>query len=483
MFSKIDPSLTLEKLRNSTENQYYDRKSARIAPKDVARHLSAFANANGGILAVGIEDNGVVTGIGDKENELRQIPAQFLAFIPQYQVEVIDCIDNLGQPQQIFLYHIEPVVDAIVALKSGKVYLRQGDHSNELDAENLLRLEYSRGIRRYEEQRCFDAVLEDLDNDLIQEYLKKLGSVVSSPLDLLKSRGLIKEKNGEFLLTNACVLLFAKNPTQFFPNARVRFIRYEGLTAHVGTQMNIVKDVTLESPLPRLLNDAKVLIAAQMREFQTLDRDGLFKKIPEYPEFAWLEGLVNAVTHRDYSISGDYIRILMFDDRIEFISPGKLPSIVTVENIKNTRFSRNPIIARVLADFGWVRELNEGVKRIYLDMESLFLDPPEFSEPNCTVKLVLKNNIAARSVRQIDNIQNFADKLAAQKLEPLELQIVVYIANCGKCTVKQLLQLTGKSRVTLNKRLLRLSSPPLEFIKEIKLSVNDPTKYYVLNTK
>ena len=104
------------------------------------------------------------------------------------------------------------------------------------------------------------------------------------------------------------------------------------------------------------------------------------KEYLKYPEFAWLEGLVNAVTHRDYSISGEYIRVTMFDDRIEFLSPGRLPSIVTVENIQTTRFSRNPLIARVLSDFGWVRELNEGVKRIYTDMKLYFLDPPIFSD-------------------------------------------------------------------------------------------------------
>ena len=101
----------------------------------------------------------------------------------------------------------------------------------------------------------------------------------------------------------------------------------------------------------------------------------------------------------------------MYDDRIEFSSPGRLPSIVTVDNIQTTRFSRNPVIARVLSDFGWVRELNEDVKRIYTDMASYFLDPPVFSEPNGnTVLLVLKNNIAARSLRRMESQRIVFDK-------------------------------------------------------------------------
>ena len=126
----------------------------------------------------------------------------------------------------------------------------------------------------------------------------------------------------------------------------------------------------------------------------------MFQNIPEYPEFSWLEGVVNAVTHREYGMSGSYIKITMFDDRLEIRSPDKLPNIVNIDNIQITRYSRNPRIARVLTEFGWVRELNEGVKRIFSDMKDLYLDPPEYSEPEQTVRLILKNNIAIRSIRQ-----------------------------------------------------------------------------------
>ena len=88
-------------------------------------------------------------------------------------------------------------------------------------------------------------------------------------------------------------------------------------------------------------------------------------------------------------MEGKYIKVTMYDDRLEIESPGKLPNIVTVDNIRSTNFSRNPRMARVLADFGIVKELNEGVKRIYSDMENYFLEAPEYSEPGGqTVKLV-----------------------------------------------------------------------------------------------
>ena len=107
----------------------------------------------------------------------------------------------------------------------------------------LAALEYSKGIKSYESRIVDDATIEDLDEELIQEYAKLLGTTASSSFDLLKGRGLIKEKNGQIKITVAAILLFGKAPTQFLPGARVRFLRYEGVTAEVGTRFNLVKDI------------------------------------------------------------------------------------------------------------------------------------------------------------------------------------------------------------------------------------------------
>lgn len=475
--SAIDPTLTVDRLQHLAENQYFERKSARISDRDIAHQISAMANASGGIITVWVENDGEITGIDDKrENELRQIPIDFLQMIPQHKVEVINISGT-----KIFLFHILPMPDVVIKGKDGEAYLRVGDTSRKLSSEQLLELEYSKGIRSVESRIIEEASLEDLDHDLIEEYCKLLDLHVSSPLDILKSRGLIRQKGDSWSITVAAILLFGKIPTQFLPSARVRFLRYEGTTAGVGIEFNVVKDITIEKPLHELITECKQLIASQMREFQQLGKDGKFRKIPEYPEFAWLEGLVNAVTHRDYSVSGDYIRVTMFDDRIEFLSPGQLPSIVTVENIQTTRFSRNPLIARVLSDFGWVRELNEGVKRIYTDMKLYFLDPPIFSEPNKkTVQLVLKNNIAARSLRKMEGLKSIAIPDWA-KLKPLDRDIIYYIANIEHCTPRQLEERVGRSRQTILqhvKKLLKENGGPIE---EHSSSPNDPTKYYTID--
>ena len=93
----------------------------------------------------------------------------------------------------------------------------------------------------------------------------------------------------------------------------------------------------------------------------------------------------------------------MYDDRLEIFSPGKLPNLVTVENIRETRFSRNPQIARVFTEFGLVRGLNDGVKRIYADMKEQNLDSPIYTESDKSVTLILKNRIEERNINGKSN--------------------------------------------------------------------------------
>ena len=217
-------------------------------------------------------------------------------------------------------------------------------------------------------------------------------------------------------------------------------------------------------------------VRTQLREFQYLD-DGQFKTLPEYPEFAWFEGIVSAVTHRNYSIFGDYIRIMMFDDRLEIHSPGKLPNIVTVENIKHERFSRNPRIARTLTEFGWVREMNEGVKRIYSEMESYFLHEPKYTELGNKVVLTLENNIVSRHLRVNDKMMKKYDEF--NDLNDDEKAILHIMYNTGeKMTTALAARITNRGRNFASKLLKSLVNK--EILEWHGTSKQDRNQYYTL---
>lgn len=280
---------------------------------------------------------------------------------------------------------------------------------------------------------------------------------------------------------NAGALLFSEYPGKFMPQARVRVLRVNGTKLATGSRMNIVKDRTFDGPLPKQIEGAKELISSLLREFQFLGKGGRFKVIPEYPEFAWFEGLVNAVTHRSYAFSGDYIRIVMYDDRMEVLSPGRLPNIVTLENMRYTRFSRNPVIARALVEMGWVRELNEGVQRIYDEMASFFLNEPTYSEPNnASVLLTLENSATSRVLRQHDKLETSVGKDVLEGLNEYEIAAMQIAMSRSRVTTKTLGKALGKGPTLCARTLKRLANDR-GLLDWHGSSTHDPSQYYSLS--
>lgn len=319
--------------------------------------------------------------------------------------------------------------------------------------------------------------MNDVDLDLVRQYKEKLNTTLNLE-EILEARGLLK--NGH--LTNAGILLFGKYPTKYLPNARLRLLKYDGVKMETGSRLNIVKEINYEIPIPKIIQEVRKAISIQLREFQFLDANGLFQIIPEYPEFAWFEGIVNSLTHRNYAILGDYIRVSLYDDRMEVFSPGKLPNVVTLENMINTRYSRNLRIARVLSEFGWVKELNEGVKRIYDEMQSLFLKSPTFSEPNQnSVLLVLENSITSRRLRNDDKLSKVFNDDILKSLNEYELMIIQYLMVNETITLKIARERLNRGETLVRRQLKSLEEKNL--IEWHGSNKSDPTQYYSLNVR
>ena len=148
----------------------------------------------------------------------------------------------------------------------------------------------------------------------------------------------------------------------------------------------------------------------------------------------------------------------LFDDRLEILSPGKLSGFVTLENMKTKRYSRNPQIARVLTEFGIVRELNEGVKRIYSEMQRFYLKDPIYSEPDHhSVLLVLDNNIVMRSKRKNETmLKNSEIEQKWEQLNYQERQVLQAIYDKGEITSSEVADIIKRGKTTAVKLLNRL---------------------------
>ena len=394
--SKIYPALTLEVMTSREEGQYYDVKSAQKKPSDLADIVSAYANAEGGIVVIGISDKtrrveGVNAQGEEKINNFLNLPKDCCNPMPEYRHEFVDVMNDAGKPDRLILLHIKPSVDRVISTSKDEVFLRIGDKTRKLTVEEIRQLEYEKGVAHYEEEVCQYATMDDLDQELLDAYRQKIGAVHQTNEQVLRARQFIVKRHGEEALTNAAVLLFGKNVRGFFPHCRIRYIKVNGTVMRTGADFNVVKDRSFDLPLLRLIPEAKRFISDQLEERTKLEADGRFHTYPEYPEFAWVESITNAVCHRQWGLRGDYILVAKYDDRLEIKSPGRLPNIVTVDNIFTTRFARNPIISRVLTEMELVRELNEGVPRVFSVMKDAGLPEPEIIETAANVTVVLFN--------------------------------------------------------------------------------------------
>ena len=157
----------------------------------------------------------------------------------------------------------------------------------------------------------------------------------------------------------------------------------------------------------QVIEKALEFVRSQIKERTYLGADTRFVTEPEYPEFAWKELIVNAVAHRDYSIKGTDIQIKMFDDRLTVESPGTLPGIVRLNNMRHVHFSRNPKIAQFLHEYEYVQEFGEGVDRLYEVMETAGLPQPEYRVEAFMLYATIRNtkNAAAVQVAVQDTVQ------------------------------------------------------------------------------
>ena len=424
--------MTIEDIKDRPEGQTFDCKSVKIEPKALAVPIVAMANADGGMLAIGISDKTRrIEGIDQHTahvNELLKVP--FSLCIPSVNIrpEYIPCIDSEGKPNHVLLLHI-PASATLHANQADEVFMRVGDSSRKLGFEERMSLMYDKGERYFEDTAAYDATIEDIDFNYVQDLLNVIG-YTKSPLEYLKeNNNFITYKDGKEQISTACILLFGKKPQLFFPRARVRFIRYMGTEEKVGREMNVIKDVTFEGRIIDQIRKTIDYLESQVKEHTYLGEKGVFVTDREYSPFVLQEMTVNSICHRDYSIKGTEIQIKMFDDRLVFETPGKFPGIVRSDNIRHTHFSRNPKIAEFLKAYKYVREFGEGVDRMCKELEAKGLHDPKY----ILTAFILKSTVYAYNVKELQTSNTIKEDVTAS--ENVTVNSEIFTVNGQDCIV------------------------------------------------
>lgn len=362
----------LERLLSEGRNASVEICALDSSPRKLAEHLAGMANGKGGLVILALPDS-QAEDFEQRMADARQRIAD-AAFLcdPPLIVPLPQVAHAHGKPH--LLIHVPPGLPKVHAVR-GKFYARSGTRNRVLTQRQLRQLMFERGDAAFESLTPPNATLDDLDDAKVSRYLESVqGLSAQTPEEALLLRGCVAEQRGKLVPTHAGILLFGRSPDRFCRHSEILAVRYLGEEMSDEFLREDIRDT-----LPEQIRRAEAFIASHMRRgvrINGLARD----EETEYPLKAVREAIVNAVAHRDYGIRGDSIRILMFSNRIEFYSPGRLPGHVTVKNIVDERFSRNEAIVQVLSDLGFIERLGYGIDRMISRMAEHGLPAPEFRE-------------------------------------------------------------------------------------------------------
>ena len=384
------------------EGQHFDRKSLfegmggakqlrdRRAVRDqVAEYVAGFANAEGGVLILGIEDDRSITGHRLPANALSSLLATPCARLrPALPRGFVIAVEG----HELIVFDV-PAADSPVQVIGNGFPLRIGDQTVQVSESHISALKWQ-GMAESWESRPADSKLDELDDQLLAKARQGAGLSALSDEEYLLRRKLADRRGREIVLRKAAELLFARLGPDH-PNAGVRLFRVIGTERRTGPEHNVEERPRMEGNLPAVIEETSNVISSLLRRPSRLVGNQ-FREASEYPDFAWREALLNAIAHRDYGVEGAGTEVWLFEDRMEVVSPGALAGNLTTDELLTLRRvhrSRNPRIVRVLVDLGFARDQGEGIPRMFTEMKDAFLPQPSIEATNRNVTVALRNTL------------------------------------------------------------------------------------------
>ena len=397
-----DAILTLE------EDHFSDLKAVQVTPEKLSKTLSAFANASGGELYVGIGESEF---FGSKERHWKGFKDQEAANGHLQSLEELfplgadysyEFLRAPGSPGLVLLITVQKT-HGITNARNRTPYVRRGAQNIPVSsAAALERLRLDKGIESFERQPV------DIDLRIVEgsgticDFVDQVVPTTTPPAFLKKQSLVLSGKP-----VVAGVLLFADEPQAALPKrSAIKLTRYKGSEGE-GTRDTLVgQPMTIEGPVYNLIGQAVQRTTAMVQGIQRLGTRGL--EPVTYPPETLHEIVTNAVLHRDYSIASD-IHIRVFDNRIEIESPGKLPGHVTVRNILDEQFARNPAVVRLINKFPNPpnKDIGEGLNTAFEAMLRLRLKSPVIEESESSVIVKIGHaKLAAPEESVMDYLEN-----------------------------------------------------------------------------
>jgi ATP-dependent DNA helicase RecG len=392
------------------ENSIIEFKRDDLRPEQLAREIVAFANAYGGKIILGVEDDGVISGLQHNNTEEWVVNI----FNDKVHPQLIPCYEEIkiDDGKRVGVIHVpQGELKPYVARHHDdeSIYIRTGSRVKKGSRETQMRLFESGGMLHIEEIAVSGTDLESLDYSRLEYYLKEVLNEETIPdreselIDLLVGKGIMRENAlGVPVCTVAGIICFGLKPRRWIPQAGLRVMSFKGKEMEYQALLDIVLDVPLVGRWQKTKNEKILVDNGLVEKFLELfepfitqeaaDIDEHFRREKTwfYPREAVRELAINALAHRDWSRTVD-IEVTNYCDRLEVISPGAFQNSMNIEKmIAGHRSHRNQLIADILRDYGYIDGRGMGVRtKVIPSMRSLNKTDPLFEATEDYVKTIL----------------------------------------------------------------------------------------------
>lgn len=383
----------LEAVLSGGENSFVEFKEERVHPDCLAEQMAAFANTDGGAVFLGIADDGTVSGVTRPDLEEWVFNIARNSIKPSI-LPLFERVEIRGQRIARITVHKDLAGPFSV---SGRYYLRAGSTTRECTKEELGRLFQRSRYFYFEESPVSGSDVSHADRERIREYFKKVYDLdidrsSDTPYETLLTNSGILSPSGSLSVVG--LVMFGKRDSGAIPPAHAteRFLPQAG-AAYAHYSGPTITDALLDSAhfdgtAPELVERISEKVLLRLPTPSTIEGLKREERVP-LPRKVLREALVNAVTHRDYSLQSK-IRVFQFEDRIEILSPGGLPNSVTVEKMKASySIHRNPLMVKFMENLRYVDGLGRGVPMIFRAMKDLGAKAPDIIADGSQVRLVI----------------------------------------------------------------------------------------------
>jgi ATP-dependent DNA helicase RecG len=481
-----------EAVRVFAEDRRVERKRGTVQANAMAEYLSMWSNTqpHGGLIFVGVEDDGRISGCKGLAPTHKNALEALSPLCPdaRFACKEVAVRNERGERDYVLAYRVNYRPDKLVETGGGEAFIREGDKKLRITEGLKRELRIAKGEIHYELEDVTlrypqDFDVKEVDRFCQSFFVNRRYQSDKSREELLELAKLGRREGRSFVPNLACALLFAKDPRDVVPGARIRVIRYEGTKEGFGVEMNSVFSTFIDGPIARLLFEAKPIIASQLRSFQRFGAGGRISLQQEYPEEAWFEAIVNAVAHRSYNFKTQNIFVKIFDDRFVVESPGGFVAPTTADTIYDAHNPRNPFLMEAMMHLELTFCGFEGTRRMRRAMQSAKLPAPRFRQIEAhshQVHVTLENDLISRKLAAESEAYSKVSPELLASLAPEERQILQFMAQSGEMNITSASLLINRSWPTTSKIMSQLVDLGLVEVSTKQGRSRDSTKTYRL---